>query len=260
MADGITDLIAQFITVTGADTASATSYIEFSDYDLETAITFYLESGGASIGSQYGGREPRDIVDENDSAGEEDDAALSRRLQEEEYRDSAGDHLGTVREAIAPVTETLVNPEYGGFNFGGHINNLHNPQHFNMPSIFNQRGAIRRPQNAFEDDEEAEVVAEVAGGIDRLHRDVGVDSNDDSEIEIAQAPLGRRARRRIERERRANGIRSVYHTELATGMSNMTPAQSRLARIFQPPFELIENLDLESVSVFCFLRSIMTCS
>lgn len=107
------EAVAQFCAITEADAATAEQYLTIADQNLESAITLFLEGGGASLASQ---QDAIDLTSTRNSssepvpgATEEDDIALSRRLQEEEY---SGSTEG-VREAIRPVTETLVDPMFG---------------------------------------------------------------------------------------------------------------------------------------------------
>lgn len=43
---------------------------------------------------------------------------------------------------------------------------------------------------------------------------------------------------------------ATFSLEDTTGISNMTTAQSRLATIFRPPFDLIKNLDLDQAKEY----------
>lgn len=84
---------------------------------------------------------------------------------------------------------------------------------FQRPTgIFNQSLRTQRPSNAFEDDDEDE---------------------DDDDLYDPDA-------------NNHTGIpRTTFSVERTTGMRNMTSTQLNLATIFQPPFDLIKNLDLE---------------
>lgn len=110
------DLVAQFCSITESDPETAEQYLALADRNLETAITLFIEGGSVPItdqeystsaasrlspGAATGGGDLTDISD---------DAALSRRLQQEEYANNSSDN---VREAIKPVTETLVESSYG---------------------------------------------------------------------------------------------------------------------------------------------------
>ena len=232
------ELVAQFCAITAADADTAERYLAVADQDLETAVTLFLEGGGASIASQENAvtsqqqRTSRDSsTHDSASAGprgdsnynsasvtdEEDDAALSRRLQQEEYNSSNGGS-DDVREAIRPVTETLVHPGYGQFGYGARRGRRRTRR---PAGIFNQfadpRPSVRRPVNAFGDGTGSSG-SESAGDDD-------FDDMSSARYRPAQLP--------------------GQDVETTTGMSNMTPAQSRLARIFQPPFDLISNLDLD---------------
>lgn len=128
MADQL-DKLTDFIAITGADTDAAKQYLEFADYDLESAVTLFLEGGGGgstaartapAVGSgapdarSAAGTHGAPAATNNDFEFEDDDAALSRRLQEEEYQ-AAATSEERVRDTIAPVRETLVEPEYRKF-------------------------------------------------------------------------------------------------------------------------------------------------
>lgn len=110
------ELVAQFCAVTQADTSTAEQYLQVADDNLEQAITLFLEGGGVSLDSQIRAAnqsshsaEDSSSNADNHSGGNtlEDDEALVRRLQEEEYQNHE-----SVRERIQPVTETLVEPEF----------------------------------------------------------------------------------------------------------------------------------------------------
>lgn len=103
--------ISQFCAVTQADPETARRYLEVAGNEIETAITLYLESGGAPINSP-GNNEPLSPVPNEGFVDHDEDMDLVRRLQEEEYRKTNDDG---VREAIRPVTETLVDPMFGKF-------------------------------------------------------------------------------------------------------------------------------------------------
>lgn len=109
------ELIAQFCSFTAADPATAEQYLAISDNNLENAVTLYLESGGASLDSQVQASQQSRSAQHTSAHNDddfEDDEVISRRLQNEEYS-----HANTeeeVREVIRPVTETLVEPGFGG--------------------------------------------------------------------------------------------------------------------------------------------------
>lgn len=223
------EAVAQFCAITEADAATAEQYLTIADQNLESAIALFLEGGGVSLASQ------QDVIDltstRNSSsepmtgAIEEDDIALSRRLQEEEYSGSAEG----VREAIRPVTETLVDPMFGmtpqeleALNLANVIDlgNIHPTRPL---GIFNQfaPAPLRRSRNAFEEDD---------------------DDDDIEELNSLENSFRTRVRR-VDAD--ADG--DEFTVEETTGISNMTSTQSRLARLFQPPFDIIRNYDLDTV-------------
>lgn len=122
------DKLTDFIAITGSDTDSAKQYLEFADYDLESAVTLFLEGGGggtaaSALAAGHGTPGARSAAgthgapratghEHEDEEFEDEDAALSRRLQEEEYQAAAASVEERVRDTIAPVRETLVEPEY----------------------------------------------------------------------------------------------------------------------------------------------------
>jgi hypothetical protein len=93
------DLIAQFCAVTAADPSVAEQYLAVAENNLESAVTLFLESGGASLESQQN----------RQTTTNEDDDELVERLQQEEYTRQAEPEI---REPIRPVTERLVDPGY----------------------------------------------------------------------------------------------------------------------------------------------------
>lgn len=117
------ETVTQFCAITASDPATAQQFLAIADQNLETAISLFFEGGGASLPNQQDAIDstnPRNQPSTGESHGGGapdstgfDDAAFSRRLQEEEY----GNNTDGVREAIRPVTETLVDPVYGKFLF-----------------------------------------------------------------------------------------------------------------------------------------------
>lgn len=111
------ELVAQFCAITQADSDTAEQYLQVADNSLENAITLFLEGGGVSLDNQIRASNQSNASTDNlrsQSAGPggedfEDDEALTRRLQEEEYANGQD----TVRERIQPVTETLVESGFG---------------------------------------------------------------------------------------------------------------------------------------------------
>lgn len=194
------DLVAQFCAISAADAEVARQYLEVADGDLESAITLFLESGGASIESQRHAADSR-----HSSTTTPGDEELSRRLQEEEYSINRQQE-GPVRERIQPITERLVEPEFGGgvgssgFGFGrggslGAVGWGTGTNDRNTPiGIFNQAP----PRNIFEDADEIE--------------------EDDDDQDLLQQTVG---------------------------ITRLTRHQSRLANLFRPPFDLIRNLSLD---------------
>lgn len=148
------ELVATFCSITAASSETAEQFLIIADNNLEQAVTLFLESGG-------GGSAGAPSFDQHQSVAPsvEGDEELVRRLQQEEYA-RAGSDSNQVREAIAPVTETLVDTSY------------------------------QRPAQ-------------------------------------------------IERPREVFGVPEASQEEL-------TPAQNRLAKLFKPPYELIEQVDLET--------------
>jgi UBX domain-containing protein 7 len=148
------DAVEQFCAVTAAEPELARQYLEVADGNLESAITLFLESGGASIESQRHAAESRGSS--TDTPGDEE---MSRRLQEEEYGSGMQSQQEgeQVRERIQPVTERLVEPQYGmgGFGLGGAMGGAvgwrSSGNRINTPiGIFNQAP----PRNIFEDEDE----------------------------------------------------------------------------------------------------------
>lgn len=115
--------VASFIAVTNSDAETAQKYLEFSGGDLESAITFFFESGGSMVQGQ-------------------DDAALAEQLQQESY---------DVRPPDEMVRERLVEDD-DDFDY----RYVHNraPLPFSERGIFNQYETDRIDEDD-EDDEEA---------------------------------------------------------------------------------------------------------
>ncbi|KAF5111176.1 hypothetical protein DV453_000417 [Geotrichum candidum] len=205
------ELIEQFCAITASDAETAERYLAVADQNLEAAITLFLEGGGQSFASQQ--QPPQSNVNSGPtvSAGssvgagaiDEDDEALVRRLQQEEYNSTDNDG---VREAIRPVTETLVEPGYGGAGFGSR---------YRAPPV-------QRPRDIF-------------------GRDRGLDSDDEDDYGYSR---GSSSRHRIDNDYyNDNDDEEEEANDVDTGM---TPAQSRLSKLFRPPYDLISNYDLET--------------
>lgn len=79
--------------------------------------------------------------------------------------------------------------------------------------------------------------------------------DDDDDIEELTS-LGSSARTR----RRFNYSEDIgeHSVDVTTGLRYMTPAQSRLAKLFQPPFDIISNYDLEMVCASLQGRRLLT--
>ncbi|ANB11941.1 Ubx5p [Sugiyamaella lignohabitans] len=241
------DEIAAFCAVTAADPESAQQYLAVADYDLDTAVTLFLEAGGPSIESQHRAASSTNVAggaggtgsgaasvhspDPMDSGinntNDEDEEAFVQRLQEEEYAQAGNGGGGTggfgsgndeVRERIRPVTERLVDPGFGaGFGGFGEADDFLGRMTRNLAmrgvtprGIFNQgmpsQQIRRRQRGVFDNDEDEE------------------DEDDDSDMEIT-------------------GSNSFM--EETVGSSNLTPHANRLAALFRPPFDLIQDVDLE---------------
>ena len=170
------ELIAQFCAVTAADPSLAERYLAVSDNNLESAITLFLESGGASIESQSHDASNTNNNDSNNNNDDDDD---------DDY----------VRERIRPVTERLVEPE----SFYENVTTSSRAR----VGIFNQRSPDTfQSRNTFVDDEEEE-----------------------AEDEIMRETVG---------------------------TTNLTAHQSRLARLFRPPFDIISNVALEQAKSMAY--------
>lgn len=230
------ELVAQFCAITAADSDTANRYLVVADQDLETAVTLFLEGGGASIASQEDAVTRTSSGNISGGGSEDEDEALSRRLQQEEYNGN-NSASGEVREAIRPVRETLVQPGFNPFGSADFLQRSvgHGGRRQQAAGIFNQfaepqQRYIGRPLNAFGD------VSSGSGGS-------GADDDEDEHMSDGDLSGSMRFRQR---------------TEETTGLTNMTPAQSRLARIFQPPFDLIRNMDLDMVCYFFNATLILT--
>ncbi|KAK7206024.1 thioredoxin-like protein [Myxozyma melibiosi] len=121
--------IANFCAITDSDATRATQYLAVCDGDLDRAINFFLESGGASLDSAPSASAQSSAQQEPIDLDGDDDAALAERLQREENQRQEPE----VRERIAPRTETLV--EDFGYNYAPPIPSSSRPM---RPSVFNQ--------------------------------------------------------------------------------------------------------------------------
>lgn len=111
------------------------------------------------------------------------------------------------------------------------LGNIHPTRPLGIFNQFAPPAPLRRSRNAFEEDDDDEDIEEMAsfenGFRTRVRR---VDADADGEEE--------------------------FTVEETTGISNMTSTQSRLARLFQPPFDIIRNYDLDTVCFSSFLLEI----
>jgi hypothetical protein len=150
MDEGFADQVAQFISITGASTQKAESYLKVSDFDLSQALQLFFDTGGADIEDPLPSSPPSHLpprqegsssstvrIDDDDeiededvreaikvSKGEnatyEDDEAMARRLQEEFFNGDGEGSSGMengVRAPIASTRETLVGPEEVDYGF-----------------------------------------------------------------------------------------------------------------------------------------------
>ncbi|BFZ62696.1 UBX domain protein Ubx2 [Saitoella coloradoensis] len=146
------EAIAQFCAITDAKPATAEQYLRVSDGNIESAVMLFFESGGADLNTEpsshtgTGGREsPVQIPDEDDF---EDDEAMARRLAAE-YGNQE------VRAPIAPTTQTLVEPEYGGMMPGMGYGAEMFPSlsgRSSRPGIFNQQRSVWDAEGNEEED------------------------------------------------------------------------------------------------------------
>ncbi|KAG5363527.1 UBX domain-containing protein 2 [Yarrowia sp. B02] len=161
-------------------------------------------------GADLGGAEP--------SAPATDDSdALARRLQEEEYASNGGE----VREAIQRRTDTLVGGDDDD-GFGGWQND-YLPQA--APGAY--RGTGSRPAGIFSqrlrpaDEDEDDMII--------------IDSDEDEEDDDPYEASIRRQRAAV---------------DTGVAPSRMTAHQTRLAKLFQPPFDIMKTLGFEDARRF----------
>lgn len=206
------ELISNFCAITAASTEKAERYLQVCDNDLERAVTLFLENDGADLG----GAEPSGG---GSGAGAADDAsdAYARQLQEEEYANNGGE----VREAIQRRTDTLV----GGDDDDGFAGwqNDYVPQA--APGAY--RGTGSRPAGIFSqrlrpaDEDEDDLII--------------IDSDDEDEDDDPYEANIRRQRSAVD-----TGVQP----------SRMTAHQTRLAKLFQPPFDIMKTLGFEDARRF----------
>ncbi|GMM34704.1 Ubx5 protein [Saccharomycopsis crataegensis] len=174
--------VSNFVAITNSDTETAVKYLEFSGGDLESAITFFFESGGTAIGASGSNNN-------NNGQSVENDEELASRLQSEQYQQ--GDDI---RPPDEMVRERLVEDDFGmgGTGFPTH-------HHRRAPLPFSERGIFNQYET------------------DMLEED---DQDDD------------------------NGA-NLYDQQFESENSTLTEHQKRLAKLFRPPFDLIEKLTLD---------------
>ncbi|KAG2178326.1 hypothetical protein INT44_001476 [Umbelopsis vinacea] len=120
--------ITNFCAVTSCDPDIAQSYLEVSEWNVETALSLYFENSGAPLG-------PPPTIPESDnpysqledSLPDSSDEAFARQLQEEQYSNEP-----SVRAPIAPTTDVLV----GDDAFSSHFDRRVPP--ISRHPVFNQ--------------------------------------------------------------------------------------------------------------------------
>ncbi|EMG45576.1 hypothetical protein G210_4246 [Candida maltosa Xu316] len=209
--------IPTFLAVTGVEDESiAKQFLDVAGGDLELAVTLFMESG------QHGSSSTTNTTTTtNHQPNYDDDEEVAKRLQEEAYQND------NVREADANIHrhETLVDQGFTGFNpmMNRPMDYLGNRQHgiFNQGMDFESRmmhGFMNNGVDEDDDDDDEEEEEE-----DNV---IQIIDSDDEEQEVVR-PISRRRQNRQSRTQ------------------ELTSTQRRLANLFRPPFDIIQNLSLD---------------
>ncbi|RCK55707.1 UBX domain-containing protein 5 [Candida viswanathii] len=219
--------IPTFLAVTGvADESIAKQFLDVAGGDLETAVMLYMESGQhGGGGSSATNHNDSSNVNSGHASIYDDDEEMAKKLQEEAYR--ANDD---VREADANVHrhETLVDTMDG-----------YQPHHVNTPmdflgnrrqGIFNQGIDFDRRMRAggfgtaYDDDDDDEVDDDDG---DNYDDEIQILDSDEEEGGVNVRPISRRRQ------------------NIQSRNQELSSTQRRLANLFRPPFDIIENLNLD---------------
>ncbi|BFZ55630.1 UBX domain protein Ubx2 [Savitreella phatthalungensis] len=224
--------VASFCAVTGADPSAAQQYLEFAGGDLEQAILLFYESGGQTGASTSSGLNattsthsaPRQTIDTDDGPIEipdddEDDEAMARRLASE----WGGSGAGTANEVRAPIARTQ-----------GVLQDEMPFDPTSLPGILGNRfDALGGVMNG--------------GSSGRSSRGSGIGPS----TRRGMAPRGifNQAAPSVWDRVGSDEFGIAGDRELAEstgGASEDSAKSSRLARLFQPPFDIMADVDLES--------------
>ncbi|KAG2185749.1 hypothetical protein INT43_002184 [Umbelopsis isabellina] len=128
--------ISNFCAVTSCNPDIAQSYLQVSDWNVETALSLYFENSGAPLGPPEPIPETTNPYSGLNDDDEDSDEALARQLQNEQY---GGEQSDNVRAPIAPKTDVLV-----GDDSFEHTFSRPNPILYRHP-VFNQGDSSSNP-------------------------------------------------------------------------------------------------------------------
>lgn len=205
----MSEQVDTFLAITGSsDGKVAEHFIDMAGGDIETAISLFFEHG-PSITTQTTGSGAGASASPQPQSNVDDDAALAERLQNEAYQSQQAEP----RAPDQAVHETLVGGDssYGVFpgtfgGVGGSFGSLLNNRATGAHDIFGNA----RP-----------------GIFNQRDEEFGHDDDSDDEDRVVEID----SEGEIIESRRDDGLSAT---------------QRRLARIFRPPFDLIQKLDLTS--------------
>ncbi|GAB5590065.1 UBX domain protein Ubx2 [Umbelopsis nana] len=104
--------IINFCAVTSCAPDIAQSYLQVSEWNVETALSLYFENSGAPLGPPEPIPESENPYSQLHDSVDDSDEAFARQLQEEQYSEQSD-----VRAPIAPTTDVLVGDEGFGHSF-----------------------------------------------------------------------------------------------------------------------------------------------
>jgi len=207
----MSEQVDTFLAITGSsDGKVAEHFIEMAGGDIETAISLFFEHG-SSVTQPAASHSSASPLPTHT----EDDAALAERLQNEAYQSQQQNEPRAPDEARH---ERLVGGDDGFGVFPGTFGGVGGS--FN--GLLNQQSRIPTPQDIF---------GNSRPGIFNQRFDAMDDSEDD------------------DADDRVVEVDSDGETIESRRNDGLSETQRRLARIFRPPFDLIEKLDLTSAKL-----------
>ncbi|QPG75805.1 hypothetical protein FOA43_003167 [Brettanomyces nanus] len=232
-------LIPTFLEITSTQDAQvASSYLEMSGGNLDTAVNLYFESGGVGTSDRNG--TVSGSISGPGSGSErtpvESDEEIARKLQQQLYQEGNPNGDEGVRRPIQPVHEQLLSQ----YNYGLGANDRSvNPVErmfgsarrgiFNQAEVEEEEGSRDDSYGDEDNDNDNDNDAETP---DYEYEEIPSSSDNETALTDEVVDLTGERRRRPRRRRRSSSYR--------------TSTQKRLAKMFRPPWDIIDKLDFDS--------------